>query len=410
LSSKNIWILNHYAISPDMPGGTRHYDIAKELVKRGFNVTIFASGFDHVTKKYLKVSSKELFREETYDGVRFVWLNTFPYTKNDWRRIVNMISYAFRVFKASKKFEKPDAIIGSSMHFFAPLAGWWLAKRYKARFIFEIRDLWPRTAIDMGALKENSLIAKLLYSWERFMCEKAEKIIVLMPNIEYFSKIGISREKIIWIPNGVDMERFETDIPIDENLEVFKVFKKYQDKFKVIYAGAHGPANGLELVIETAELLKNFEDVQFILIGDGVEKEKLIKLAKEKKLTNVTFLPPVPKKFIPTVLKKGDLLFFCLRSMDVYKYGISLNKLFDYLASGKPIIMAGDASNKIIEEAGAGIIVPPGNPELLADGILNIKNLPVEERSRMGLNGREYVEKYYDIKKLAEKLVEELRL
>ncbi|EIW00670.1 LOW QUALITY PROTEIN: glycosyltransferase [Thermoanaerobacter siderophilus SR4] len=411
MSGKNIWILNHYAISPDMAGGTRHYDFGKKLVKKGFNVTIFASGFDHVTKKHLKVSAKESVREEVFDGVRFVWLNTFPYTKNDWRRVVNMISYAFRVIKVAKKFEKPDIIIGSSMHFFAPLAGWWLSRKYKARFIFEVRDLWPQTAIDMGVIKENSILAKLLYIWEKFMYERAEKIIVLLPDAKsYIAKRGVPEQKIVWIPNGVNMERFETDISIDENLEVFEAFKKYKDKFKVVYAGAHGPANGLEVVIETAELLKDYKDIQFILIGDGVEKESLIEMANKKKLTNIVFLSPVPKKFIPTVLRKADLLLHSLKHMDVFKYGISPNKIFDYLASGRPILSNVSASKGIIEEANVGIIVPPENPKLLAEGILKIKNLSEKERNQMGLNGRKYVEQHYDIRKLTEKLIKELEL
>lgn len=406
-----IWILNHYAISPDMAGGTRHFDLAKELVKKGYDVTIFASGFDHVTKKFLKVSQKDLFRTEVHEGVKFAWLNTFPYEKNDWRRIVNMISYYFKVLKVSKKFERPDVIIGSSMHFFAPLAGWRLAKRFGSRFIFEVRDLWPQTAVDMGAIKENSIPARVLYAWEKFMYDRAEKIIVLLPDAKnYIISRGIPEEKIVWIPNGVNLERFDTELPVDENLEVFKAFKKYDKKFKVVYAGAHGPANGLELVIETAELLRDVEDIQFILIGDGTEKSKLMDMAREKRLDNISFLPPVPKSLIPVVLKKADLLLHCLKQMDVFKYGISPNKMFDYLASGRPIILSVDSSNKTIEEAGAGIIVPPSNPKLLAEGILKIKSLPEEERKRMGENGRQYVEKYYDMKKLAEKMIKELNL
>ena len=116
---KTLWILNHYAISPDMPGGTRHFDLASELVKKGHDVTIFASGFDHGTHKYTKIKPEEKMKVEAYDGVRFVWINTFPYSGNDWRRVMNMISYGWRVLGCGRGIPKPDVVIGSSMHPFA---------------------------------------------------------------------------------------------------------------------------------------------------------------------------------------------------------------------------------------------------------------------------------------------------
>ena len=238
---KTLWILNHYAISPDMPGGTRHFDLASELVKKGHDVTIFASGFDHHTHRYIKIDPKEKIRVEEYDGVRFVWINTTPYSKNDWRRVMNMISYGWRVLRCDRGLPKPDVVIGSSMHPFAALAGWRLARRHKARFIFEVRDLWPQTAIDMGAMKENSFPAKLLYAWEKFMYEKAEKIIVLLPYAkEYIVSRGISPEKVFWLPNGVNLDRFDQPSPLDPGSEVAKAFERYRDRFKVVYTGVHG--------------------------------------------------------------------------------------------------------------------------------------------------------------------------
>ncbi|KKM10725.1 hypothetical protein SY88_11525 [Clostridiales bacterium PH28_bin88] len=134
MTNKCVWILNHYAVSPDMAGGTRHYDLGRELVKRGYEVTIFASGFDHNTKKYIKITPEEKLKVEDYEGVRFVWLNTVPYYGNDRRRILNMVSYGVRVVGAARCFKRPDVIIGSSMHPFAALVGWWLARKYKASY------------------------------------------------------------------------------------------------------------------------------------------------------------------------------------------------------------------------------------------------------------------------------------
>ena len=404
---KNVWILNHYAITPDMAGGTRHYDLGRELVKRGHKVTIFASGLRHSNKKYIKVKLKELFNIENYDGVLFVWVNTLRYSGNNWRRILNMISYGIRISKVAKKFEKPDVIIGSSVHPFAVIAAWWLAKRYKVKFLFEVRDLWPLTPIEMGVIKANGIPAKLLNNWEKFMYERADNIIVLMLNAkEYIKKYNIDLRKIVWICNGVNLEQFDNN-SLANNLppKIIQEFTKYRDKFKIIYTGAHGPANGLDNVINAAILLtKKTEDVHLFLVGEGIEKDKLIKKVKENNLNNITFLNLVPKKQVPSILQKADLLLICCRNLRLYKYGISPNKLFEYLASKRPIIMSGNFSNNIVRDAKAGITVEPEDAEALAEGIIKIQKMLPEERKKMGENGRAYVEKHYDTRILAEKL------
>lgn len=404
--TRTVWILNHYAISPDMAGGTRHYDLARELVRRGYEVIIFASGFDHVTHKYVKIQKGEGLRVEDHNGVKFVWLETSPYQGNDWRRVLNMLSYGFSLLRYNKNFKKPDVIIGSSMHPIAPLVGWWLAKKYRARFIFEVRDLWPQTAVDMGAMKRNGVIARLLYAWEKFMYQKAEKIIALLPNAgEYITGRGIRPEKIVWIPNGVDLKRFDNVKPIDPSSPAAKAFAEQKDMFKVVYAGAHGPANGLDTLVEAAALMAGIDPgVHFFLIGDGPEKGRLVQLAQERSAANITFLAPVPKDEVGAVLREADLLLHCLKTMEVLKYGVSPNKLYDYLASGKPVIMVSNASNQIIREAGAGLVVEPNNAEALVWGILQIKEMPPQERKLLGINGRSYVERHHSMEVLGEKL------
>jgi len=401
-----LWILNHYAISPDMAGGTRHFDLARELVKKGHDVTIFASGFDHHTRQYLKVKPGEKMRVEKYDGVRFVWINTLPYYGNNWRRALNMLSYGWRVLRCSRGLSKPDAVIGSSMHPFAALAGWWLARRHKARFVFEVRDLWPQTAVDMGAIKESSLPAKLLYGWEKFLYKRAEKIIVLLPYAkEYIVGKGIDPEKIFWLPNGVNLDGFDHPSPLDPRSEVGKAFEEYNDKFKVIYSGAHGQANGLEVIVQAGSIIQDGGlGIHFFFIGDGPEKNNLIQKANEIGLSNVSFLPPVSKAQVPNLLARADLLVHTIKKVDVLRYGMSPNKMYDYLASAKPIVTSIEARNNPVIEANAGIAVEPENPKALAEAIIEIYNMPEKKRKELGMNGRRYIEQYHSTKILAQKL------
>lgn len=406
MAGKKVWILNHYAITPDLAGGTRHFDLGRELVRRGYQVIVFASGFDHVSRRCVKVGLRERVRIEELEGVRFVWLNTFPYCRNDWRRVANMVSYGFKVLGAARSFEPPDVVIGSSMHPFAAMAAWWLARGCRARFIFEVRDLWPQTAIDMGAMKDSSLPARLLYAWEKFMCLKAEKVIVLMPGArQYFEGRGVSPTKISWIPNGVDVERYRNVTPLDPLSEAAQAFQQHKDKFRVIYSGAHGPANGLEVAIEAAALLgKREPSIHFVLIGDGPTKVALREKAKQLACANVTFCDPVSKTAIPALLRQADLLTLCIRPMGVYKYGVSLNKVNDYLASGRPVVMSAAVANDAVTEAQAGLTVVPGDAQALADGILQLFMMNPEDREQLGTNGRVYVEKHYDIRTLGEAL------
>ena len=236
------------------------------------------------------------------------------------------------------------------------------------------------------------------------MYRRAEKIVVLLPNAkEYIESKGISAKKIVWIPNGVNLERFDNPKQLDSDSNLVQLLRKNKDNFKIIYTGAHGPANGLSVIIDTAKILqKNHNEVQFFLIGNGVEKEKLQCDSEKYKLKNIHFFSSIPKEQIPGLLRYADLLLHCFAPINVFKYGISPNKIFDYLASEKPIIMSVKTSNNIVQEAGAGITVEPGNAEALARGILKIEKMTLEERQKLGANGRAYVEKYHNTRMLAD--------
>lgn len=404
----NLWVFNHYAHPPDLPGGTRHFDLGRELMRRGHRVAIFASSFHHALHREVRLGPGERWKVEDVDGLKFVWLRTPPYQKNDWRRVLNMLSYMFRAWWLGRRLPKlvpdigrPDVVVGSSVHLLAVLAAYWVAKRHKAKFIMEVRDLWPQTIIDMGELSEGSPVVRLLRVLEKFLYRRAERIIVLGPQMsEYIVACGVSQERIVWIPNGVDLSRFDSAaIP-----------EVSHEGFRVMYLGAHGQANALDVLLEAAKIVQDrgSHEIRFVLVGDGPEKPGLMTLAQELGLSNVEFREPVPKTEVPKTLHEADATVFILKDLPLYRYGISLNKLFDYLAASKPLIVGGSPKNNPVEEADCGLTVPLRDPQALAEAVIKLYQMPEEERKAMGRRGREYVEKYHDIAKLAERLEEVL--
>lgn len=397
----NLWILNHYA-TPDS-FSTRHFDLGKQLVNKGHKVIIFASSFTHYKFIEQRLQNGEKWRFEDYDKLRFVWIRTTPYRGNDWWRIINMLSYAWNVVWIGKRFqEKPDVIIGSCVHPFAVLSAYVLSRIKRSRFFFEVRDLWPQTIIDMGVLSEKNPVTWALRLMEKFLYKKAEKIITLLPYADkYITRLGIPKEKIICIPNGVDISRYENIKNYDGGKSI---------PFIIMYLGAHGKNNGLDIILKAANILqvKGMHNVRFIFVGDGPEKRALIEYATNLNLRNVEFCDHVPKKEIFKVMGGSDAFIFNLNDIPVLKYGISLNKIFDYLASGRPILFPLISANNPVLEAKAGIGFQISNPESLTKAVIELLNLSPTERIQMGLSGLEYVRKYHDIRLLANKLEEAL--
>lgn len=389
----NIWIINHHALTPTMSGGTRHYDFAKELVKRGHEVSIFASSYHYIKYTDLKTYGKKPYLQENIDGINFVWFKTYPYHSNGVKRVVNMVDFMQKVIRYVPKMDmkKPDIIIGSSVHLFAVYAGYRLSKIYKTPFIMEVRDLWPKTLIDLGISKWHPFVIFLGYM-ERFLYKKADKIISNLPYAYEYIERYAPKEKFLWISNGVDIENIKYTP------------RKKSDKFTITYTGAIGIANNLGLLVDVASELKKYKDIEIQIVGEGAEKDKLLQKVKEQNLTNVSIKNSVPKKQVYEILGNSDILYFNLKDSPVFMYGISSNKLFDYMASGRVIIFSTNAKNNPIKEADAGYSIEPDNIKVLKETILDIYNLESGKRDEIGLKIREYAIKNYSINVLVDRL------
>lgn len=392
-----IWIMNHYAAPPTMAGGTRHYNFAKQLIQRGHDVTLIAANYNHFSHTYIKSTVPFGEQDHTYD-VPFVWIPTSSYQGNTFSRMKNMLEYSFRALRTkylSKK--KPDIIIGSSPHLFAAFSASLLAKRYKVPFILEIRDLWPESLIDLGRISKQHPLILVMKRIEKHLYQRADRIISLLPSAnEYLVNHGVQANNILWLPNAVDTDAVPANLSL-----------KKQDKFTFIYAGAHGLANDLDTVLYAAKILEkegHAKHIQICLIGDGPEKIRLKKLAAELNISMVTFYDAVAKSEIYHTLNQADAFLMLLKKSPVFRFGISPNKLFDYLLMGRPVLFGVETPFNPIEQMNAGITVPPSCPDSLAAAMYKLSSLPREELVNMGLRGKEFVLQNHHLQKLTDSL------
>ena len=286
---KQVWILNHYAQEPGGAGGTRHFSLGKHLRANGWAATILAASVELNTGRQ-RLAGKESSRYCEFDAVPFVWVRTPAYSGNGIGRLLNMLAYSLRVLLpgTTRRVERPDVMVGSSVHPFAAWAGALLAKRFGVPFVFEVRDLWPQTLIDMGKLKPEGSVTRLFRALERWLYRRADRIVVLLPKAaDYIVPLGIPAEKIVWIPNGVELTGYPAPNP-----------PVARESFTLMYFGAHGQANGLENVLQAMAIIKSKPGMQYVrlkMIGDGPLKPSLQELANALELNSVEFCPPVPK-------------------------------------------------------------------------------------------------------------------
>ena len=396
--NKTIWIINDYAGSKYHGMEFRNYYFAKEWVKRGHKVYIITASYSHLFKKLPE--TKGNFTFENIDGINYVWIKVPKYKNStDKKRVLKWFVFTLKLFFLPvKKLEKPDVIIASPMAPFLVIPAYKFARKFNAKFIFEVKDIWPLSIIELGNISPKHPLIKMMSWCERFAVEKADFVVSSLQNYGEHLKDNLQIDKdFVWINNGVDLDEIQNIEPLPEEVES----KISKNKFIVGYTGTIGIANALDVLLEAAKKLEKHEDIAFVLVGDGKEKEKLIK--KYGNLKNVLFIEPIKKTQVQSILKFFDACYIGLRKEKLFQYGVSPNKLFDYMFSGKPIIYAIDSGkNNLVELANCGITVEAENSEAIVKGILELYQMPEEKRKQMGQNGRKYVLEKFTYQKLAE--------
>ncbi|TYB38702.1 glycosyltransferase family 4 protein [Micromonospora sp. AP08] len=380
---RRVLVLNHYAKPLSHAGGTRHVELFGRLT--GWEWRIIAARLDHLTR-----------REYVPDGPQFVTVSVTSYTRNDHRRVLSWISYARNAFLAGLRQPRPDVVYASSPHILTPVAGWALARLRRARLVLEVRDLWPEAVVSTGYLRRGSPTHRMLRALERWLYRRADRIVMVAHAWEsYFVEAGVDPAKLEWVSNSAEPEDFrlqpETYRPLRTRVPVRgRLF---------VFAGSHGPINGLDRLLDAvAELPEH----TFVLIGDGHDKQDLVRRATAEGLSNLHFLDAVPKEELRGILGGADVGIHVLADSPVYRKGASPNKLYDYLAAGLPVLnnCPGEPED-ILMSSGSGLTVPTGE---LAAGLRKLADLDDGTLIEMGRRGRRYIEQHRSRTVMAERL------
>jgi glycosyltransferase involved in cell wall biosynthesis len=397
----HILIIHQAFASLDEPGGTRHYELARMLVARGQRVTVIASPVSYITGAPTGVAQR-LRDADGASGLTILRARVYSgHHKSFVHRMLAFFSFMLSSFWIGLGVRRVDLVWGTSPPIFQGVTAWLLARMKRARFLFEVRDIWPSFAIAVGVLRNPLLISAS--NWlERFLYRRADCVMVNSPGfVSHVKSLGARRVELV--PNGADPAMFDSA----EGEAEFRAQNSLGSDFVALYAGAHGMSNDLMVVLEAAKMLKAAR-IRIVLVGDGKEKPALVGRAREMNLTNVAFVPSVPKRDMHVALAAADACIAILKPLEAYKTTYP-NKVFDYMAAGRPVVLAIDGViREVVEAAQCGVFVQPGDASAMARAISSLAADPEKARA-MGLRGRRYLEQHFNREQIAARLLEVLR-
>ncbi len=392
----NILLINHYGGSPDMGMEFRPYYFAKEWIKMGHRVCIVAADYSHLRMKNPEVSHD--FQREVIDGIPYCWIKAGDYEGNGVKRALTMFRFVGKLWlKAGEIAEKwkPDVVITSSTYPLDTYAGQRIAKKSGAKLIHEVHDMWPLTLIEVGGMKRCHPFIVLLQIAENSSYRHSDHVVSLAPFAkEYMVDHGMKPEKFVEISNGIVAEDWENAEGLPKQHERTLERLKQEKKFIVGYFGGHGLSNALDTLLDVAKEIKE-ETIQFVLVGNGVEKPRLMERAKKEGIRNVTFLEPVSKKAIPILVTYFDCSYMGALDSPLYRFGICLNKMYDSMMAGKPILCAVKTPSSPVEKYECGITVRVSDAGEIAKAVEEIYRMPEEERLKMGRRGKDAALNHY---------------
>ena len=397
----NIWYVHPYLGVPDNAEYGRGYLLGSALAKLDVQLRVITSSFHHLIQS--DYDQQELVFSKKISDVHFSWIKTPKYKNNGLKRIINMFTFGWRFrwvdLVKDHSHEKPDVIIITSTHPFHIFGGIYYSKKYNAKLICEIRDLWPLSLNEILGVSTFHPFSILLAWIEKKMYVNANKIVSLLPNTkDYMIQKGMDKEKFHYIPNGTSL------IESKKQLSKYKdfLFKlKKQHAFILMYTGAIGIPNDMEPIVDAAAILQNkgLSNISFVIIGEGGTKQVLKDKVEDESINNIHFLDAIPRNEIQDTLSYSDLLFIGGKNLDLYKFGVSPNKMFEYMLAAKPIMMTISSPNNPLEQSNAGICLGNNDPNTIADEIIKYSKLSHKKLEEIGRRGEAYVKKHhlYDV-------------
>jgi len=384
----NVLYLHQYFETPDQFGGLRTYKNALHLVQKGYHVTVLSAAGHYHSRESQK--TEHLIRKEVIQGIEVLWVSSlFEYHKSFFSRLLSFL--AFMVLATWYGLRtNPQVVYATSPPLTVFIPGFIISRMKRANLIFEVRDIWPESAVTTGVL-QNPLLIKVAQKLEKFAYKTSKTVVAVSGGIkEALIKNGVAADKICVVPHGVDLEYFKTGV-VNAN---FRQQYGLEGKFVALYAGSFGWANGLEQVIEAARLLVNVDQIHFVLLGDGKEKERLLGLARQYNLSNITFADPVPKRDVGAIISSANAGLMILREAKTFATVLP-NKLLDYMAAGLPVIINFEGfASSLVKQAGAGFLVASSQSEELAKSLMRLWRDNKLCR-RLGCQGRTFVETFY---------------
>ena len=400
----HILLIHQFFLNDNEGGGSRWNDMSRIWVDKGHKVTVLAGNVHYMGLRSENISGKYFVEKINKDGVKVIsCFASKSYHSGFLGRLWGYFSFTLSSIYAGLFYakEKYDLVLVTSPPLFVGLTAIVLSLAKSIPFLFEVRDLWPESAIETGVL-ENKLVIGIAFSFEQYLYRKAKMINVLTPAFRdiLISKKNIPEEKIVYIPNASDFALAD-QVGYHFNAPAFRKQNGLEGKFVMTYVGAHGVANDLIQVIDAASLLQD-TNCHFLLIGDGEQKNELMAEVKKRELLNIRFIDPMPKSEVLKFVLASDMGISVLKKAEIFKT-IYSNKTFDYFSCKKPVLMVIDGiSRQLIEKADAGIFVKPGNPEDLAEKIRYCLKNP-DKLLRQGNNGYYHAKLHFDRDVLAGK-------
>lgn len=399
-----IWFVNQYAGSPVHGMEFRHYELGRALAAQGHTVVVISGSYSHLFSRQPVTTGA--YSIEDVGGLTYCWVKVPAYRQAmSIGRVLNMLSFMARLYRLPvRRLPAPDVIVVSSPSPFPILPAERWARRWRARLVFEVRDIWPLTLQEIGGLPAHHPLVLLMSWFERRAYRVAGTVVSVLPNaLPHLESRGMAPSKLRVIQNGVSPDALT--VPTEPAPARVRVAHA-EGTFTVGFVGTLGAANALEALIGAARLLAD-DDIQFVIVGHGSARERLRALGAD--LRKVVFVGPVAKGDVPATLSEFDASYVGYHRSPLYRFGISPNKVFDYMAASRPVILAAEAANDLVREANCGITVPPDDPAALAEAIRSLRRMSPAERERLGANGRAFVEREHTYAGLAVRYLPVLR-